>query len=162
MNTIAALPAWPFAILAVLLALGYRQSRSRIVRPATLARLAAAMLALSLYGVMATFGVGVVPVLAWAAGFGAVVLLAAPWLAPRGLAREGDAVRMPGSWVPMGLMLGIFVTKFGLGFATGMHAPMLHDAWFITLACVGLGMLSGAFTARAKAVHRFDRAAPAA
>ena len=162
MNTAAHLPVWPFAILAVLLALGYRQSRSRLVQPATLVRLAVAMLALSLYGVTATFGVGVVPLLAWAVGFAAAVQLGGQFLAPHGLAREGDAVRMPGSWVPMGLMLGIFMTKFGLGFATGVHAQVLHEAWFIAAACAGLGLLSGAFSARAKAVHRFDRAASAA
>ncbi|MFG6486734.1 hypothetical protein ACG04R_08635 [Roseateles sp. BYS78W] len=152
----ASFPLWPFAILAVLLALGYRQSRSRIVQPATLVRLAAAMLALSLYGVIATFGAGVVPMLAWAAGFAATARFGAPLLAPRGLAREGGAVRMPGSWVPMSLMMGIFVAKFGLGFATGVHAEVLHEAWFIAAACAVLGLLSGAFSARAKAVHRFD------
>jgi len=157
----ASIPVWPFAILAVLLAVGWRQSRSRIVQPGTLVKLAAAMLALSLYGVVATFGADVVPVLAWAVGFGATVLLGGQLLAPRGLSREGDAVRMPGSWVPMGLMVGIFLAKFGLGFATGVHAQVLHEAWFIAGACAVLGLLSGAFTARAKAVHQFDRTASA-
>jgi hypothetical protein len=155
-------PIWPFAILAILLALGYRQSRSRVVQPATLVRLAVAMLALSLYGVTATFGFGIVPVLAWAVGFAASVRLGGQFLAPRGLSREDGAVRMPGSWVPMGLMVGIFLAKFGLGFATGVHAEVLHEAWFIAAACAALGLLSGAFSARAKAVHRFDRAASAA
>ncbi len=162
MNTAAHLPVWPFAILAVLLAVGYRQSRSRLVRPATLVTLAAAMLALSLFGVIATFGAGAVPVLAWAAGFAATVWFGAPLVAPRGLAHEGGAVRMPGSWVPMGLMLGIFMTKFGLGFAAGVHAEVLRQAWFIAAACAALGLLSGAFAARARAVRDFGRAAAAA
>lgn len=158
----ASLPVWPFAILAVLLALGYRQSRSRLVQPGTLTKLAAAMLALSLYGVVATFGAGAVPLLAWAIGFAVSVRMGAPLLAPRGLAREGNAVRMPGSWLPMGLMVGIFVAKFGLGFAMGVHAQVLHETWFIATACAALGLLSGAFSARAKAVRHFDRTACAA
>jgi hypothetical protein len=158
MNTAASIPVWPFALLAVLLAVGYRQSRSRIVQPATLVRWAVVMLALSLYGVTATFGAGIVPVLAWAVGFATSVRLGAPLLAPRGLSREGGAVRLPGSWVPMGLMVGIFLAKSGLGFAMGVHAQVLHEAWFIAAACAGLGLLSGAFSARARAVHRFDRA----
>jgi hypothetical protein len=152
MNT---LPLWPFALLAVLVALGYRQSRERLVQPRTLARLAAAMLALSLYGVMSTFGAALVPVLAWAAGFAASVRLGGPVFAPRGLAREGDAVRMPGSWVPLGLMLGIFLARFALGFAAGTQAEVLHEAWFVAAACAVLGLLSGGFAARAAAVRRF-------
>ena len=157
--TTASLPVWPFAVLAVLVILGYRQSRDRVVQPGTLAKLAVAMLALSLYGVTAAFGASLVPVLAWTLAFVAVVFLGGAVFAPRGLAREGAAVRMPGSWVPMGLMLGIFMTKFGLGFATGMGAHVLHEIWFIAAVSAILGLFSGAFAARATAVHRFVRTA---
>lgn len=158
----AALPVWPFAILAALVALGHRQSRDRIVRPGTLAKVAAVMLAVSLYGVIAAFGAGLLPVLAWAAGFAASMLLGDRVLSPRGLAVAGDAVRVPGSWLPMGLMLGIFSAKFALGFAAGMQAAALHDAWFIATMSTVFGLLSGAFAARAAAVYRFVRSAPAA
>lgn len=158
----ASIPFWPFAILAAVVALGIRQSRTRVVQPGTLAKVALAMLALSLYGVTATFGANLVPVLAWALGFGAAMSLGGPVLTPRGLAREGAAVRMPGSWLPMGLMVGIFAAKFGLGFATGVHAQVLEEAWFIAAACGVLGLLSGAFAARAVAVQRFVRAGRAA
>lgn len=155
----AHLPVWPFAILAVLLALGYRQSRDRVVQPRTVVKLALGMLALSLYGVTAAFGAHLVPVLAWAAGFAASVLLGNALFAPRGLAREGAAVRMPGSWLPLGLMLGIFAAKFALGFATGVGAPVLEQVWFIAAMSVAFGLFSGAFAARAAAVQRFVRTA---
>ncbi len=155
----ASLPVWPFFLLAGLVMLGYRQSRDRIVQPGTLAKVALAMLALSLYGVTAAFGAHMMPVLAWALAFAAAVFFGGPLLAPRGLAREGEAVRMPGSWVPLGLMLGIFMTKFGLGFATGMGAHVLQEVWFAAVVSAVLGMFSGAFAARAVAVHRFFRAA---
>jgi hypothetical protein len=155
----ASIPAWPFFLFAGLVLLGYRQSRDRVVQPGTLAKVALAMLALSLYGVTAAFGASLVPVLAWALGFAAAVFLGAPLLAPRGLAKEGAAVRMPGSWVPMGLMLGIFMTKFGLGFATGMGAHVLKEVWFVAMVSAVLGLFSGAFAARATAVHRFVRTA---
>lgn len=156
------IPVWPFAILAVLVALGHRQSRDRVVRPGTLAAVAVVMFALSLFGVTATFGARLLPVLAWAAGFAASLLLGTRVLAPRGLVAAGDAVRVPGSWVPMGLMLGIFSAKFALGFAAGMHAAALHEGWFIALMSALFGLLSGAFAARAAAVYRFSRAVPAA
>jgi hypothetical protein len=156
--TTTAVPVWPFAVLAVLLFLGHRQSRDRVVQPDTLAKVAIAMLVLSLYGVVAAFGAGAMPALAWAAGFAASVLLGGPAFAPRGLVHEGNAVRMPGSWVPLGLMMGIFSTKFAVGFATGIGAHFVQEAWFIAAASAGFGLLSGAFAARAVAVHRFVHA----
>jgi len=120
------------------------------------------MLGLSLYGVMSAFGASLTPVLAWAAGFAAAVLLGGPVFAPRGLAQEGNAVRMPGSWLPLWLMVGIFSAKFALGFATGVGAHVVHEAWFIAAVSAALGLFSGAFAARATAVHRFVRAAHAA
>lgn len=155
----ASLPLWPFAILATLVVLGWRQSRDRVVQPATLARLALAMLGLSLYGVTAAFGAQATPVFAWALGFVAAVLVGGPVFAPRGLAKEGRAVRVPGSWQPMGLMVGIFVAKFALGFAAGTGAHVVHETWFIAAMSATFGLLSGAFAARAMAVHRFVRAA---
>lgn len=152
------LPLWPFAILAGLVVLGVRQSQDRVVKPDTLAKVALAMLALSLYGVMAAFGASLLAVLAWGLGFGASLTLGGPVLAPRGMAREGRAVRVPGSWLPMGLMVGIFVAKFALGFATGIGASFVRDTWFIALVSAVLGTFSGAFAARAVAVHRFVRA----
>jgi hypothetical protein len=158
----ASLPLWPFAILAGLVVLGIRQSRDRIVEPGAMARMALAMLVFSLYGVTAAFGVEPLPLLAWALGFAASMVLGAPVLAPRGLAREGNAVRLPGSWLPLGLMVGIFVAKFALGFATGVGAHVVHEAWFIAVVSAILGMFSGAFAARAMAVQRFVRAGLAA
>jgi len=155
----ASIPVWPFFLLAGLLMLGYRQSRDRIVRPSMLAKVALGMVALSLFGVTAAFGASVVPVLAWALTFTAAIVFGGPAFAPRGLAKEGAAVRMPGSWVPLGLMLGIFMTKFGLGFATGMGAHVLQEVWFGAAVSAALGLFSGAFAARAMAVHRFVRTA---
>lgn len=156
----ASLPLWPFAILAGLVVIGIRQSADRVVEPAAMARMALAMMGFSLYGVTAAFGAQALPVLCWAVGFAASVVLGAPVLAPRGLAREGQAVRVPGSWLPLALMLGIFVAKFALGFATGVGSPVLQQAWFMAVASAVFGSLSGAFAARAVAVHRFVRTAP--
>lgn len=155
----ASLPVWPLAILAALVAFGYRQSRGRLVQPGALARVAVAMLALSLYGVTSAFGTHFVPVLAWTVGFAASVLLGGRVFAPRGLAHEGGAVRLPGSWLPLALMVGIFAAKFGLGFAMGTGAHVVQEAWFIAAMSTTFGLFSGAFAARATAVHRFARAA---
>ncbi|MCH8857267.1 MAG: hypothetical protein IIA03_13725 [Proteobacteria bacterium] len=161
-STAAAFPLWPLLILALLIALGWRQSRDRLVQPKTLVRLAVIMLALSLYGVASAFGVQALPLLAWAAGMCAVLTLGRHALAPRILAREGMAVRLQGSWLPLALMLGIFGAKFALGVATGLHAPVVQAAWFAALASTVFGLFSGAFAVRALAVYRFMQARRAA
>ena len=158
----ASLPLWPFALLAGLLLLGLRQSVDRVVEPGALVRVAVAMAAFSLYGVTTAFGAAPLPVLAWAVGLVAALVLGASRLAPRGLASVGDAVRLPGSWLPLALMLGIFGAKFALGVATGLHTPVVQAAWFAALASTVFGLFSGAFAVRALAVYRFMQARRAA
>jgi hypothetical protein len=133
-----------------------------VVRPGTVATVAFAMFAFSLYGVTAAFGVSPVPLLAWATGFATSVLVGSQVFALVGLAREGTSVRIPGSWSPMWLMLGIFAAKFVLGFANGVGSQVVHELWFIAVASTVFGLLSGGFAARAVCVHRFANAAQAA
>ena len=49
-------PGWVWVLLLALICLGYLQSRTRIVPKARLLALPAAMLGLSLYSLIATFG----------------------------------------------------------------------------------------------------------
>ena len=157
---IAKVPVWAFAILFALLVLGQRQSRTRRVAPGSVAILASAMFCLSLYGVVAAFGAqpaAPAALAAWALGIAGTVAFGTRLLGPHGLAREGDAVRIPGSWWPMGLMMGIFAAKFALGFASAVGAPVVTQAWFTVAASLVFGLLSGGFVARALVVHRFAR-----
>ena len=155
-------PLWVFGLLAGLIALGIRQSRTRVVKPAVVAGIAAALLGLSRYGVASGFGATPLPLAAWALGVGTALALAGRVVAPRGLARVGQAVRVPGSWWPLVLMLGIFAGKTVLGVAHGMHAAAEHQTWFIVSASLLFGLLSGAFASRALAVWRFASRTPAA
>lgn len=67
------------------------------------------------------------------------------------------AIRVPGSWMPAGLMLGIFTAKFFLGFATGIGLAIVRQPGFMLAASGVFGAFSGAFTARALVVYRFAR-----
>lgn len=155
----ASIPVWVPVLFVALIALGIRQSRPREVRPGVLIGIAAAMFAFSLSGVIATFGAAPVPLLLWATGYALVVAVGRGWLSTRGMARRGGAVRVPGSWVPMALLMGIFAAKFVLGWAAGVHAPVLASLWFVAAMSALLGMLSGGFGARAVAVRQFASAA---
>ena len=159
---LAFIPAWVPAVLLGLLALGWRLSRTRTVRPAALVAIAVAMFGFSLFGVASAFGADAPALLAWVAAYAAAAFGGARLVSHAGMARVGAQVRMPGSWWPMGLLVGIFTAKFALGFAAGVRAPVLHDPAFVLAMSAALGLLSGGFGARAVAVHRFARAAGAA
>ena len=154
---LANVPSWVFAVFFLLLLLGYRQSRPRVVAPGSLAVLASAMCCLSLYGVVAAFGIEAVPVALWSTGVVVSVALGEKAFGPRDMAgAPGSAsVRVPGSWLPLGLMMGIFVAKFALGFAAGVGSGVVRQLWFVATSSLVLGLLSGGFAARALAVRRF-------
>lgn len=155
----ASIPVWVPAVLLGLLALGWRLSRTRTVRPSALAAIAVAMFGFSLYGVASAFGVDAPALLVWVAAYSAAAIGGARLVSSAGMARVGALVRVPGSWLPMGLLVGIFTAKFVLGFAAGVRSPVLHEPAFVLAMSAALGLLSGGFGARAVAVQRFARAA---
>lgn len=158
----ASIPVWVPALLLGLLALGWRLSRTRTVRPAVLVAVAAAMFGFSLFGVASAFGVDAPALLAWVAAYAAAAIGGARLVSHAGMARVGALVRVPGSWWPMALLLGIFTAKFVLGFVAGVRSPVLHDPAFVLAMSAALGLLSGGFGARAVAVRRFARGTSAA
>ena len=155
---ISKIPVWVPAILILLVFLGYRQSRTRLITPKTAIVIAVIMLGLSLSGVANAFGLSPIALSCWLLGIGAPAALGFKTISPAGMssALPSGAVRVPGSWLPMGLMLGIFFVKFGLGFAAGLNSPLLGQLWFGGAASLLLGLLSGGFVARALAIRRFS------
>lgn len=151
----ASIPAWVPVVFLVLLLLGYRQSLTRTVRPSALVAIALAMFGFSLYGVIAAFGLVALALVLWAGGYGAAAFIGAGLVSTSRMAVVGSSVRLPGSWVPLALLLSIFAAKFTLGFAAGVHSPVLHSTWFVAAMSCVLGTLGGGFSARALAVHRF-------
>ena len=148
------IPPWVPLVLLGLIVLGYRQSNTRLVAPATLTGVALGMFVFSLYGVVSAFGASPLALPAWGAAYAAALAAGLRLIDPRGMDREGRAVRVPGSWVPMGLLLSIFLVKFVLGMAAGLRLPMLHEAWYFVPVSATLGAMSGGFGARALAVYR--------
>jgi hypothetical protein len=63
-------------------------------------------------------------------------------------------VLMPGSWLPLGLMLGLFCIKFGVAFALATNPGLAADAGIAAGAGLAYGAFSGAFLARALTVSR--------
>lgn len=157
----ASIPPWVFAILAAIVVAGLVQRRTRLRSPLSMTVIAAGMGALSLSGVASVFGSGAPTMGTWALGLAAGAGLA--WAAGigRGLVpvAGGRQVRVPGSWLPLGLMLGIFGVRFALGMAAGLQALPAAGSAAGLVATLLLGGFSGAFLARAAAVWRVALAA---
>lgn len=143
-------PLWVWAIASALLALGLWQRRTRRVAPAALPALPLAMLALGLWTM--------------APGFAAQPLTAATWLLALGLAMQvghrlplAGGVRwlaaekrlhVPGSWLPLALMMGIFSLRYASAVALTLQ-PAWRSALPIQLGLsLAFGALGGFFLGR--------------
>ena len=148
------IPTWVFAVLALLLAIGFVQSRPRQVSPAVILSVAIGLAAYSLWGVFSSFGSTVQSVLLWVVGLVGAIMLAPSVLPSAGLSYVASSgkVQVPGSWLPLALMLGIFSIKFGLGFAAGTGVPVQAGSLAAGACALCLGLLSGVFAARARSI----------
>jgi hypothetical protein len=147
-------PAWVWGLLAALLVLGISQLRSRTVGLRRMLMLPTAMLGLGLYGLVSAFG-----------GHGQMGAVLAVWL----LATSASAVWMlqtatpagtrfdaalqsfvvPGSAVPLLLILGIFMTKYIVGIELALQPAQASDTSFVLPVALLYGVFNGVFAGRA-------------
>jgi hypothetical protein len=155
LQTLSHTPPWVFAVFVLLVFFGYRQSRGRTVGRAGLMALPLAMLCLSFYGVVSSFGLIPPPLLAWGLGLLLPVALGVRLLTPKDViyASSGSFL-VPGSWLPLVLMMAIFFVKYVVGFATARNLPMIHLPWFIASVSFAFGLFSGALSARGIGILR--------
>ena len=166
-------PLWVGGLLAGLTALGLLSTRRSAVHFNRLVAMPVAMGGLALWGVASAFGAaGASARLAelltvWLVFYGAATLLGLR-LAPPAGARFDAAARtfqLPGSWVPLALILTVFLMKYGIGVQLAMAPQLAREAGFAfaVTALYGLlyGLLSGVFAARTLRVLRLARPAPA-
>lgn len=152
-------PPWVFVLLVVLLALGYLASRPRTLSRNRAAILPIAMILLSAYGVVSAFGYHAAGIVAWVAGMGLAVLLNRALQLPRG-ASYSAATRsfaLPGSWIPLALMLAIFFAKYSVAVLLSLNPALLARVAFVTGVSLAYGVLSGIFFASALTLWRLTR-----
>jgi hypothetical protein len=150
---------WVWGLLATLLALGLSQVRARRISQLRVVLLPLSMSGMSLWGTGSAFGnsplFGYV-LLAWAAGAALMLGLIAPQ-APAVGTRYHAASRsfaLPGSWLPLLLILGVFLIKYVVGVELAMQPTLARDGQY-TLIVGGLyGLFSGAFAGRAARLWR--------
>jgi hypothetical protein len=156
-------PGWVWVLFLALMCLGYLQSRTRAVPKARLLALPAAMLGLSLYSMTATFGPVRLGFLAWLAGGMLALLLHGVRDRPAAASYAPDTglYTIRGSWVPLTLMLAIFLARYAVAATVAIDASLRQADAVIAAAGLVYGFLSCTFLARARAVLRAAKYAPA-
>ena len=152
-------PAWVGGLLAGLAWLGFSAARVRNVHIGRLALMPVAMGGLALWGVYSAFGSGgrLAEVLAvWVACYGAVIAAGWNMQAPEGTAYRAAtrSFHMPGSWVPLVLIMMVFLMKYGIGVQLSMEPSLASHAGFEFTVAALYGALSGVFAARSLRVLR--------
>lgn len=164
-------PVWVWIILVALIALGLKQRETQWVSRKRLLVLPAVWLVFGAWGVQKGFGQAGsagVAMIAWAVGLltSTAGLVASGW--PAGATQHrADATpdaagspatsalyRVPGSWLPMMVMLAIFCARFAVGMALGFRPSLAHDPMFAGVASLSFGLLSGFFVGRSLNILR--------
>lgn len=142
-------PTWVFAVFVLLVGLGLRQSRRRRVHVVLLAGLPLAMTIWSATGVVQSFGGAAL--LPWLACFSGCAVVAWRRGARDDVQYSPDARSfvVPGSWLPLALMMLIFFTRYAVGILTAMHPGLPATLAFSLTVAAGSGLTAGSFTARA-------------
>ncbi len=149
-------PVWVWGLLALLVIVGVSQSVPRRVSARRVMIVPGVMLALSLAGVATTFGARPLALAVWAAGIAMAIVFGLNVVAPRGArwAREAARFELPGSWLPMGLILGLFCIKYGVGVSLSIAPALAANTPFEVGIAFAYGAFSGLFAARAIALRR--------
>lgn len=147
-------PTWVFVLFFALVYLGYVQSRSRNLSAARIAMVPIALGAFSLYGVFSAFGKHAIAIPGWGIGIGIALLLNGVLKQPRGAAyiNAERTYLVPGSWIPMALIMTMFFTRYIVTVALTLNAALGDEAIFAASVCLFYGLLSGTFFARALSI----------
>lgn len=154
-------PAWVFALFVVLLVFGLMQTRTRTVRRIPALLLPAGMVALSLAGIQSSFGMTPVPLAAWAVALATTALVGYALFRDKRVRYDAAAKAyfVPGSWVPLVVIMAIFFAKYAYAVMKAMNATVITTALFVVGLSVVYGLLSGYFAARALNLIRLARPA---
>lgn len=152
-------PIWVWGLLASLLALGISQLRDRT---ASLARVSLLPVVMTIVSVSGTFSaLGGTPhramaILVWLAA----AALAFALLAHGRSAAQYDAAlrvyRLPGSVVPLLLIVGIFLVKYVVGVDLAMAPQLVRDTPYVLTIAALYGAFTGVFVGRASRLWRLS------
>lgn len=158
-------PTWVWGLLAGLVALGGSQLVDRTASLTRVAVMPVAMTLFSVYGLVSAFGSSgqvLGALAAWLAAAAVVATLALTLMpaTPAGTRylAASRTFHLPGSPLPLLLILGIFLTKYLVGIELAMQPALAHDATFDLQIAALYGVFNGLFIARSARLWCLARA----
>lgn len=142
-------PVYVWALLGFLLYRGYLASRDREVSLLKLSVIPGVMLVLALSGMSANGALGNGVWGVWAVGV--VAGMALTWRLTSGdiaIDRAAGTIHQRGSWVPLALMVAIFLTKYSVAVVSAMHPELPHSLPFALGVTALYGVFNGVFLGR--------------
>jgi len=161
-------PPWVYAIFVALLWFGSSQLLPRRVTLRRITLLPLAMSGLSLYGVVSAFGTTPMALACWMLALLLTLIIVSGRSLPAGTRYHPTerSFDLPGSAVPLALMMGIFVTKYAVGVLDARAPQLLHAEGVAESVSLLYGLFSALFLARSFSLWRLalatTRAAEAA
>jgi hypothetical protein len=148
-------PAWVWALLVFITAIGLRQRADHVMGVRRLTLVPLAWGALSVWSATSSFGVQVGVLAAWAAGT-ALAVAGNQWLAwPRGAqALGGGRYAIPGSLWPLLAMWSVFVVRYLATVVLQLDPTLRHSNAMGLAISLTYGLLSGIFLARSVRILR--------
>ncbi len=148
-------PIWVWGLLLALLALGFSQTRARLAGLHRLLILPLAMTGIALSGMLSGFGAAPLMLLIWiaAASIGTWRVIRRPLPPLTRYDASTGLYYLPGSWLPMVLILGIFTVKYAVGVALAMQPALAVNAAFTAATGILYGLFSGVFIGRAMRLY---------
>lgn len=150
-------PTWVWGLLGGLLVLGATQLRDRTASLARVSLLPAGMTVFSVWGTFSALGSS--PLLPQAIGLwlAAGVVAFAALIPGRAHARFDPVQRtyaLPGSVVPLLLIVGIFLVKYVVGVELAMAPNLVRDTQYALTVAALYGAFTGIFVGRAARLWR--------
>jgi hypothetical protein len=150
-------PTWVWGLLAGLVVLGASQLRDRTVSLVRVSIVPVAMTAFSVWGTVSAFGNSHLFGQVLAVWLGVAVAVNAA-VAPGRSNATYDAAqrtyRVPGSVMPLLLIAGIFLVKWGVGVELALQPSDIQDTVFALAVAAVYGVFSGLFIGRAARLWR--------
>ncbi len=155
-------PLWVWALLALLLFLGIRSLRTRSIPVASLIALPLAFFGLSISNLLPLDELSPLRIGVWVAAL--LVGLIPGWFLVRpqriAIDRPARRITVPGSIVPLLLMLAAFAGGFYFGYLFARYPELKSDVVTLALASIYRGLMSGYFLGQALRLFRLYFAAP--
>lgn len=149
-------PVWVWALLALLIWLGYQQTKPQILGLPRIIIIPVVLTGLSIYSTLSAFGISPEVIVTWltAAALSVFIVLQRPLAAGNKFDSHSRRLHVMGSFVPLALMMGIFVTKYVVGVTLNLHPEFTQNTNFALRFSALYGVFSGIFMGRAVRLWR--------